>query len=347
MSVCLFITSITVVSSTGMHLGEKGFWNKWSLFDESTRVPLIVADPWTPPAARGQHYRHPVELLDLFPTLLDLFPHLVHCPPPVQQQQQGRPATCLRLEGEAWGRYRARCPPVVNEALMAVKCPHPQGKSLLRVLQASPPHRANDLPLAPSSSSSAGEVDSMSYKMRYYAWRLKIPFFSTLFTQTTDLLPKLNMTFAISQVLKCAKITDVQHHADWLTQLKSPRGPDALRLNITNPWRHCATSSQMTSEEEIQEEISVMGYSFRSLSSQYIIWVRYDRIACSLALHEEPYAEEYYQASRGGGDIRNVNVLKKVDVAFITRLRKLALSVLKKKRFFKFRNCFRKRKKQQ
>jgi hypothetical protein len=42
------------------------------MFDESTRVPLFIYHPKTPFA--GQHYWSPVELLDIYPTLIDLLP---------------------------------------------------------------------------------------------------------------------------------------------------------------------------------------------------------------------------------------------------------------------------------
>ena len=53
-----------------MHNGEKGIWEKWTLFDESTRVPLLIYHPLSP--FKGQQYTHPVELVDIYPTLLDL-----------------------------------------------------------------------------------------------------------------------------------------------------------------------------------------------------------------------------------------------------------------------------------
>ena len=45
-------------------------WEKWSLFDESTRVPLIIYHPQSP--FKGQRYPHPVELIDIFPTINDI-----------------------------------------------------------------------------------------------------------------------------------------------------------------------------------------------------------------------------------------------------------------------------------
>jgi iduronate 2-sulfatase len=64
-------TIVIFTSDHGMHVGEKGMWSKWSLFDESSRVPLFIHDPRSP-GSYGQHYKHPVELLDIFPTLVDM-----------------------------------------------------------------------------------------------------------------------------------------------------------------------------------------------------------------------------------------------------------------------------------
>jgi hypothetical protein len=50
---------------------------KWTLFEEATRVPLMIYHPKSP--YKGQHYRLPVELIDIYPTLIDFngFPHLL------------------------------------------------------------------------------------------------------------------------------------------------------------------------------------------------------------------------------------------------------------------------------
>jgi len=72
-------TIVVLFSDHGYHLGEKQRWSKFSLWERTTRVPLIIS---VPGGVKGKSDK-PVELLSLYPTLIEL------C---------GLPAT-LRLEG--------------------------------------------------------------------------------------------------------------------------------------------------------------------------------------------------------------------------------------------------------
>ena len=56
-------------SDHGWHLGEKGITGKNTLWERSTRVPLLFAGPGISPDGRC---RQPAELLDIYPTLIDL-----------------------------------------------------------------------------------------------------------------------------------------------------------------------------------------------------------------------------------------------------------------------------------
>ncbi len=62
-------TIVVLFSDHGFHLGEKQRWAKRSLWEDGTRVPLIISGPGLP---RGQRTDRPAELLDVFPTLLQL-----------------------------------------------------------------------------------------------------------------------------------------------------------------------------------------------------------------------------------------------------------------------------------
>ncbi len=64
-------TVIVFTSDHGYNLGEHGCWQKLSLFEDSTRVPLIISVPWMT-KTHGHRCRSIVELIDLYPTLLDL-----------------------------------------------------------------------------------------------------------------------------------------------------------------------------------------------------------------------------------------------------------------------------------
>jgi arylsulfatase A-like enzyme len=62
-------TVIVLWSDHGYHLGEKAITGKNTLWERSTRVPLIFAGPGVP---AGQRTKQPAELLDIYPTLIEL-----------------------------------------------------------------------------------------------------------------------------------------------------------------------------------------------------------------------------------------------------------------------------------
>ena len=63
-------TVIVLTSDHGWGMGEKDYLFKNSLWEESTRVPLIVRAPGV--AKAGGETDHPVSLIDIYPTLIDL-----------------------------------------------------------------------------------------------------------------------------------------------------------------------------------------------------------------------------------------------------------------------------------
>ena len=62
-------TLVVLWSDHGFHLGEKHHWAKRTLWEESTKVPLLFAGPGIRP---GETCQEPASLLDIFPTLVEL-----------------------------------------------------------------------------------------------------------------------------------------------------------------------------------------------------------------------------------------------------------------------------------
>jgi uncharacterized sulfatase len=63
-------TVLVLVSDHGYHMGEHGWWQKNTLFENSARVPLIIVRPGLETA--GQACYSLVEMVDIYPTIVDL-----------------------------------------------------------------------------------------------------------------------------------------------------------------------------------------------------------------------------------------------------------------------------------
>lgn len=64
-------TTIILFSDHGYNIGEKEYLFKYCLWEESTRVPLIIKSP-SYKKSMGKQVDHPVSLIDIYPTLKDL-----------------------------------------------------------------------------------------------------------------------------------------------------------------------------------------------------------------------------------------------------------------------------------
>ncbi|UMB54070.1 sulfatase-like hydrolase/transferase [Lutibacter sp. A64] len=64
-------TIVILVSDHGYNQGEKEFIYKNNLWEETTRIPMLVRSPKFKKYA-GQKVEHPVSLIDVYPTIADL-----------------------------------------------------------------------------------------------------------------------------------------------------------------------------------------------------------------------------------------------------------------------------------
>lgn len=95
-------TIIVFWGDHGYHLGEKGKWSKaYSLYEIATRVPLIVVTPQT----KGATSPRTVQLLDIYPTLVELCELKQPYKPPAKLE--GRSLTTLLRNPMATWKYPA------------------------------------------------------------------------------------------------------------------------------------------------------------------------------------------------------------------------------------------------
>jgi arylsulfatase A-like enzyme len=75
-------TIVVFTSDNGWFAGDHGLADKWLMYEESIRLPLIIFDPQLPPAQRGRQIDSLILNIDFAPTFLDW----AGLPAPVQTQ---------------------------------------------------------------------------------------------------------------------------------------------------------------------------------------------------------------------------------------------------------------------
>ena len=90
-------TIVILWSDHGYHIGEKGTFQKHSLWQRATHVPLIISAPGI---GKGKTCSKPVELLDIYPSLIDL------CMLPKNAKNEGTSLKPLMINPNGkWDKY--------------------------------------------------------------------------------------------------------------------------------------------------------------------------------------------------------------------------------------------------
>ena len=93
-------------------------------------------------------------------------------------------------------------------------------------------------------------------------------------------MPVLERTFAVSQDWRCAFKHKVQTYND-----RMARGETGMQA----PWFECNRA-----DKKYEDQLCVMGYSFRSNDYRYTIWLHFNREKNVPDFGAPPYAEELY-----------------------------------------------------
>jgi iduronate 2-sulfatase len=275
-------SNITVVATSdhGTHLGEKGMWGKWSLFDESARVPLIIAHPSCP--YKNSHVYEPVELVDVFPTVLDLVssPHIrgktiMHAHSRAVKDSIASASASAGTAGHARMRKRGD-----GSGGGGKKHTHTHdelgGKSLAPLVVGT----KYKLSLQRARGGHGRDGGAASHRHSQH--------------QAGTAGSHLHSGFAITQALRCAKRgTERLYKGDL---------PESEAQAV---WGDCDLSADTKANTTaIEDYTSIMGYSMRTIDFRYTLWLYFDRAAGLIQWDLGVFGEELYDhREEGQGDL--------------------------------------------
>lgn len=277
-----------------MHNGEKALWEKWTLYDESTHVPLIIHHPDSP--HKGLRYEPAVESLDVFPTINDILGA-----PFVPQTLCGQGRQCQPLQGKSLGSvvmgdtWVKAHGGTKGQNLRARTAPYAELKAAGRALRAEdgtdtamvsqdPFHVPRRLLEAlPPPGAVEGDVEDDAKESSMWNWFKTSPAGSRAqhrqlgaFDNSTYIHTHLPHAFALSQVWRCAQKAQVAQEVE---------NPTKFRQHI---WYDCDVSYKGDAE------VCTMGYSVRSRDFRYTAYLHFDRALMKPLWELPPLYEELY-----------------------------------------------------
>jgi hypothetical protein len=265
---------------------------KWTLFDESTRVPLLISHPSSP--FQNQRYSHPVELIDIFPTILDLL-HVIPAEPCAEISGMG---TCRPLQGKSLA-------PVVlgaNSSYLSIASHH-LSSSEKGFSHSLSPSQLYSKRLVKQHQHLRRGLSSPSSNQHAHDQQKPHNHNHKKHSSRDLVMPTLTRKFAVSQMWRCVPKEKLENKPDSLTSSQlmlatagtpgegggENNGGNGGSRNYNNPWFECNRD-----EARNTAQLSVMGYSFRTSDFRYNVYYHFDRVNNVPLYTQPPYAEELY-----------------------------------------------------
>ena len=259
--------TVVLTADHGMHNGEKAIWEKWTLFDEATRVPLLISHPKSP--FQSTHVFHPVELVDIFPTVLDLV-----SAPHIRKIYSGHHTKgAFRKPDSAIDAFSRGVGDKITKGLHDLGLVE-RKEVLDREAKASAAEHAEKL-REPSGRSLAPLVVGHRYNLLS---SLNGPHGHKRKHGGPGGHKRNSHPFAVSQSIRCAKgveaATDTRI-SQMTRAVKGFAGSGKLVTHRHHIWQDCDLNA---GNFTIKNEISLMGYSARSANFRYTLWLHWDRV---------------------------------------------------------------------
>lgn len=240
-------------------------------------MPLLISHPQSP--FQGQHFSEPVELIDIFPSILDMFP--VN---PID-------VSCGEMHPDM-----NRCLPLQGKSLAPVVLGTPVGD------QGAPSALYNKQIEKTKPKQVAKNSKNQKKNSRKVISHPGLPVVHSV-------LPSLGKDlFAVSQSWRCALKAELMNKEK---KKDSPNGK--LNRDFMSPFFECNRDDCKNAKKR-DEQISVMGYTFRYSSFRYTIWLHWDRVKNMPQLLVPPYAEELYD--HRGETLENFTHLELVNLIY-------------------------------
>lgn len=221
----------------------------------------MISHPQSP--FQGQRYTEPVELIDIYPTVLDLV-----------RPPNGRDKTICKGD---------RCLPLQGKSLAPVVL----GVDLWEKNYGATRPR-NFVVRTPSSTTITANGKAEATKKKNIRGSAASGVAVTTVGANGAVMPTMIQTIAISQHIRCAKLTAIAQLAKMMMPPPGAPASASHKPKRKQIWLDCDVHYKKT------DELSLMGYSMRSSDYRYTGYFYYNRTTRTTDFDRLPYQQELF-----------------------------------------------------